>query len=304
MYHFPSSVLSKHIVTSLRSIFHTYGTPLRLYTDGGLPFASYETREFLQKWGVKHIISSAHYPQSNGRAELGVKTAKRILHENVSPTGSLNTDAVSKALLQYRNTPIHGLGLSPAQILFHRSLRDAVPTRPSLLKPHRQWISAAKNRERVFERRNLNTSVRYNMFTKGLPVLAVGNNVMIQDFTNKRRWNKTGRIVERDGRKYTIRVHGSGRIISRNRRFLKVCTSQPTEEEVSWDDPTPVVTHTDPECEPDNSEPASENSQQTDSNDIGSSNTQSAGRSNSTSASSVPLMLRRLFPHNNPGCEE
>ncbi|MEL6802274.1 MAG: reverse transcriptase domain-containing protein, partial [Bacteroidota bacterium] len=119
--HFRNPVSSKNIIDSLRQIFCTYGTPTRLYSDGGLAFSSFETSEFLRRWGVEHIISSAHYPQSNGRAELAVKTAKRILHENVAADGSLDTDEASRALLQYRNTPIQNLGLSPSQVLYHRN---------------------------------------------------------------------------------------------------------------------------------------------------------------------------------------
>ncbi|KAK8372273.1 hypothetical protein O3P69_009101 [Scylla paramamosain] len=48
----------------------------------------------------------AHYPQSNGRAEAAVKSAKRMLRLNIGPTGSLDTDKLSAALLQYHNTPL------------------------------------------------------------------------------------------------------------------------------------------------------------------------------------------------------
>ena len=52
-------------------------------------------------------MSSAYFPQSNGRAEVAVKKAKRMLMDNVGPTGSLNNDGLMRALLQARNTPDH-----------------------------------------------------------------------------------------------------------------------------------------------------------------------------------------------------
>ena len=77
-----------------------------------------------------HRLSSAKYPQSKGRAELAVKTAKRIILENTA-CGSLDTDKVARALLQYRNTPIQSIGLSSAQVLFHRQMRDPLPNHPT-----------------------------------------------------------------------------------------------------------------------------------------------------------------------------
>ena len=62
--------------------------------------------EFLQNWGVKARLSSAQYPQSNGRAETAVKTAKRIIKTNAGGGGTLDTDRASLALLQYLNTPL------------------------------------------------------------------------------------------------------------------------------------------------------------------------------------------------------
>ena len=79
----------------------------------------------LKKWA--HWISSAEYPQSNGTAELGVKTAKRIIHDNVSSSGTIDNDKVAKVLLQYINTPLPEIQLSPAQLLLHGILLDYLP---------------------------------------------------------------------------------------------------------------------------------------------------------------------------------
>ena len=70
------------------------------------------------------------YPQSNGRAEAAVKTAKCIIQENPASNGSLNTDRVAKAIMQYCNTPLPGMSRSPTKILFHRMLHDFTPANP------------------------------------------------------------------------------------------------------------------------------------------------------------------------------
>ena len=106
--HFPSNVSSREVIKVLRELFQRFGIPEEILLDGGPNLDSSECLGFLTSWGVVRPLSSAYYAQSNRRAEAAVKTAKRILTGNTCPKGSLNTDAVSKALMQYRNTPIKG----------------------------------------------------------------------------------------------------------------------------------------------------------------------------------------------------
>ena len=114
---------------------------------------SHDGQSFLRAWGVHHRVSSAYYPQSNGRAELAVKVAKRILLENVGPRGDINNDKVACALLQYRNTPIKDIGLSPAQLLYGRTLRDYIPTLAEAHKIRPEWCMVADDRERPLAKR-------------------------------------------------------------------------------------------------------------------------------------------------------
>ena len=70
-------------------------------------------------------MSSAYFPQSNGRAEIAVKPAKRMLRANVSHDGDLNNDSFLRALLQLHDTSDPDCGMSPAEVVFGRPLRDA-----------------------------------------------------------------------------------------------------------------------------------------------------------------------------------
>ena len=70
-------------------------------------------------------MSSAYFPQSNGRAEVAVKAAKRLLIANVSPRGDLNIDLFLRGLLQLRNTPDPDCDMSAAEIVFGHPLLDA-----------------------------------------------------------------------------------------------------------------------------------------------------------------------------------
>ena len=129
IHYYPNGATSKKLISTCREIFLAYGVAEEVSTDGGPQFKSHEFTEFLDHWGVTHRKSFAYYPQSNGRAELAVKSAKRIIRENTLPDGSLDNDKAGRAILQHRNTPLKDLGLSPAQLLLHRKIRDHIPTK-------------------------------------------------------------------------------------------------------------------------------------------------------------------------------
>ena len=172
---------SQTLTTTCRSLFAAYGAPEELSSDGGPQFQSTAFKKFLENWGVKHRLSSAEYPQSNGRAELAVKTAKRIITNNTLPNGSLDTDKAAQALMQYRNTPLQGVDLSPAQILFHHELRDHVPSNPQHYKLNKQWLISASQREKAHCKHLTKVLEHYNQGTRKLPDIAVGSLVAIQN---------------------------------------------------------------------------------------------------------------------------
>ena len=118
---------AKGLCRALRQVFVTFGVPEEISSVGGPEFIAGESLDFYNRWGTSHRLSSAYYPQSNGRAEVAVKLVKRLLEDNISEDGSLNTDGVVQALLQQRNTPDRDCKLSPTEVLFGRRLRDSMP---------------------------------------------------------------------------------------------------------------------------------------------------------------------------------
>ena len=61
---------------------------------------------------------------SSKRSKVAMKSAKRLVMENLGPKGQLDTYRFAGALLLHRNTPDPLTGLSPAMILFGREVRD------------------------------------------------------------------------------------------------------------------------------------------------------------------------------------
>ena len=82
---------SRGLIDCLCQLFATYGIPNELASYGGPDFTGGTTSTFLQKWGVSHHLSSVAFQHSNSRAEMTVKTAKRLIVSNTGPNVSLNT---------------------------------------------------------------------------------------------------------------------------------------------------------------------------------------------------------------------
>ena len=221
---------SKGLLAALRILFGTFGIPEEISSDGGPEYISDMFKDFIKKWGISHRKSSAHHPQSNGRAEVCVKSVKRLLRTNTAPDGSLNTDAVMRGLLQLRNTPDHDTNLSPAEILLGRTLRDFLPLPPRMTifdesSPVREeWKLMWCQREEALKKRMGAMVDRINAKAHSLEPLKVGDSVHIQNQhgSHPTRWDKTG-VITQVGQhdQYMVRVHGSRRLTARNRRFLK-----------------------------------------------------------------------------------
>ena len=117
-----------NIICHLKSQFGRNGIPNELISDNGPQYASSAFNDFTKSYGFVHTTSRPHFPQANGEAERAVQTIKNLLKKAQDPY---------KALLNYRNTPLDGINLSPAQLLMGRRLKSPLPTKVEFLKPQR-----------------------------------------------------------------------------------------------------------------------------------------------------------------------
>ena len=212
------------LIRTLKEYFSTFGIAKEITSDGGPQYKSTLVRDFLKDWGVSHRVSSSYFPHSNQRAEQGVKSAKRMLRENVAADGSLKQDRFLRALMLHRNTPDRDTGLSPAQVIFGKAIREFFPIKEGNLRLHPEWRITMEQRERALARRHAKREKDLQEHTKILKPLRVGQVVMVQNQVGNSptRWDKSGIVVELlDFDRYKIKLDGSGRISIRNRRFLK-----------------------------------------------------------------------------------
>ena len=222
------------LIKANRELFATFGVPEHLSSDGGPEYTSGTFQAFLKTWGVKHRLASAYHPQSNGRAEVTVKAMKRLLRDNVDHNGKLDTDAVTRGILQLRNTPESDSGLSPAQIVLGRTLRDSLPLKPPF--PRRTtvfdydsavspvWKDVWSAEEPALKTRRARQGEKLEVGSHEPKPLHVGDTVRIQNQTGNHptKWDKTGTIVQiGDNDQYIVMVDGSRRLTLRNRRYLR-----------------------------------------------------------------------------------
>ena len=208
----PKDKTGNEVIGTLKRHFLTHGIPNnRLQTDNGPPYSSREFQQFMTSYDTEHVTSSPHYPQSNGKAEYVIKTAKNLPKKSKAAGRDLYL-----ALLAWRNTHSEGLESSPSQRMFGRRIRTLIPTTSEFLKP-----KIVENvREKLLKRKQLQAK-HYNISAKELPPpLSKGENVRVKPTDRSGRWFKARLEQQVDVRSYEVRTE-DGKIFRRNRRLLR-----------------------------------------------------------------------------------
>ena len=134
-----STTTSASIIQALKAIYSRHGIPTTVISDNGPQYSSEAFRFFSQEYNFNHVMSSPHYPQSNGLAERMVRTAKALLSKSSHPY---------LALLAYRSTPLPWCGLSPAELLMGRKIRSEVPQHPTNFIPKWSYLPMVRQKDK------------------------------------------------------------------------------------------------------------------------------------------------------------
>ena len=125
-----SSTTPEAMVKKLKVHFSRYDVPCTLISDNRPQFASQEFYDFAVEWDFEHCPSAPTHSNANGKVESEVKAGKSMLKKCKKSNCDPNL-----ALLEIRNTPTQGVGISPAQPMLSRRTKSILPTTEKQLTP-------------------------------------------------------------------------------------------------------------------------------------------------------------------------
>ena len=158
-----------------------------------------------------HVTSSPTYPQSNGKVEAAVNSAKNVIRRS----RKARTDPYL-AFLEYRNTPSQGLGTSPVQRLMSRRIRAQPPIIPQLLTPvvqpgtYQQLLTNKERQVRAYNRGSTDMGALWNGDTVRLVPPGNSNKEAVKAKAERCVGTRSFEVVTEDGARYR-----------RNRRHLR-----------------------------------------------------------------------------------
>ena len=199
---------SQTVIGKLKTCFARYGIPNMVVSDNAQQFKSREFQKFSEEWNFNHVTSSPRFPQSNGKAERAVKTAKEILSQDDSLL----------AILAYRSTPLVELGISPAELAFGRKIRNTLPCLPHTLEPKqidKKDFIQRDTKAKMRQKKNFDS----HHGARHLPELKEGETVLVKTDLEK-NWKTPAKVVKKVApRSYLVRTEKQGEL-RRNRRHL------------------------------------------------------------------------------------
>eukprot|EP00253_Pinus_taeda_P022517 PITA_22517 len=103
-------------------IFVRFGLPRELVRDGGPPFNSHGFKDTLQKYHIKHKMTTPYHPRANGQVESTNKVIEAILTKIVKENRKDWFQRLPEALWAYKTTWRNTTGFSPYELVYGKSV--------------------------------------------------------------------------------------------------------------------------------------------------------------------------------------
>lgn len=103
------------------NIFPRFGVPRLVISNNGLYFISRIFDNLLNKYGVKHRVTTPYHPQTSGQVEVSNRKIKQILEIIVSISIKDWSMRLQKALWSYRTAYKTPIGTTPYKLVYGKS---------------------------------------------------------------------------------------------------------------------------------------------------------------------------------------
>ena len=128
-----------------RAIICRFGIPRALVSDNGKQFDNAKFRDFCAELGIKNYYSSLAHPQSNGQAEVTIRTLKAALKTNLEDLKGKWVEFLPEVLWAYRTTQKSATRETPFSQAF--STEAVAPVEVGLKSPRIELATVEHNDE-------------------------------------------------------------------------------------------------------------------------------------------------------------
>ena len=117
------SITAKSMIDALLKFFTTFGLPQEVQTDQGTNFLAKVFNDAMRDLGIKHTVSSAYHPQSQGVLERFHRTLKELLRCYCIGEPHDWPSGVPFVLFAIRDAVHESLGFTPFELVFGHEVR-------------------------------------------------------------------------------------------------------------------------------------------------------------------------------------